>query len=328
MSTALLPLSARTYQPHALHHSERVWPQTNCWVDVTLEMLHALGLDPLAAAAFTVAGDFESDQWTFYKYPPEDLWSTYGVDVHEMSPWRGVVVHVVEQLAAGRFMTVEVDAFHLPDTRGTSYRESHVKTTVIINEVDLGERRLGYFHNAGYHELEGEDFDALLGLGDHAGDGRLPPYTEIVRLESLRRLPADELTEHAWRLLHAHLPRRPADNPVPRMGARIEADLDWVRATGPETFHGLAFATLRQCGASAEMAGAYCAWLAARRPDLRDCLLRTAHHWDELAQSAQAAQMKLARAAHGRTVDLESAWTPMTAHWARAQDCLDALPAP
>ncbi len=31
------------YQPHALHSSERMWPETNCYVDLWIEVLNAVG---------------------------------------------------------------------------------------------------------------------------------------------------------------------------------------------------------------------------------------------------------------------------------------------
>ena len=49
-------------------------------MDVWIEVLHALGLDPVAASAFTLSCDFEGDQWTFFKYPPEDLRALFGIE--------------------------------------------------------------------------------------------------------------------------------------------------------------------------------------------------------------------------------------------------------
>ena len=73
MTVGPLSLTAATFVPHPLHATERSWTETNCYVDVWIEVLHALGLDPVAASAFTLSCDFEGDQWTFFKYPPEDL---------------------------------------------------------------------------------------------------------------------------------------------------------------------------------------------------------------------------------------------------------------
>ena len=68
--------------------------------------------------------DFEGDQFTFLKPWPQDLESLYGVDIHEMQPYRDLREQAVEQLDAGRTVIVEVDALHLPDTAATSYGAS------------------------------------------------------------------------------------------------------------------------------------------------------------------------------------------------------------
>lgn len=320
MSVALLPLAAATHAGHPLHATDRVWTETNCYVDVWVEVLHALGLDPLVAAAFAVATDFEGDQWTFFKYPADDLWTAYGIDVHEMNPWRSPVVHVEEQLRLGRLMTLEADAFHLPDTAGVSYRSAHVKSTIVANLVDRPGRRLGYFHNAGYFELQGDDFDGVFRMGAHADPDALAPYTELVRLDARRRLDPHEAVEVAAALLDRHRRRAPADNPVVRLADRVATDLPWLRESGPETYHLWAFATLRQCGAAAELAAAFCGWLGSARPD--PALLASADRWTALAHGAKSMQFALARAARGRTVDLEAGFAAMAEDWQGAQEAL------
>ena len=55
MTTQLLKLDPATYQRHLLHTQERNWAETNCYVDVWIELLHAWGYEPLAALPFTVA---------------------------------------------------------------------------------------------------------------------------------------------------------------------------------------------------------------------------------------------------------------------------------
>ncbi len=319
MSLALLPLTGATYQRHPMHTTERIWTETNCYVDVWVELLHSLGLNPLAAAAFTLSADFEGDQWTFFKYPAEDLREVYGIDVHEMNPWRGTLEHTVEQLRLGRLLTVEANSYFLPDTHGVSYRIAQVKSTIVPNAVDVASRRLGYFHNAGYFELEGDDFDGVFHLGEHADPMALPPYVEIVRLDGLRRLePADEAAV-ALRLLGRHVERRPADNPVDRLAERVEADVAWLRDGDIEDFHLWAFGTLRQCGASAELAGEFCRWLAAR-VDGGHWLSEAAEHWTSLAATAKSLQFLMARVARGRTADLGDALEGMAKSWTAAQE--------
>src|ERR1019366_7270718 len=45
---AFAHLDPRTYVPHELHGSVRAWTESNCYTDVWVEILHALGLDPCA----------------------------------------------------------------------------------------------------------------------------------------------------------------------------------------------------------------------------------------------------------------------------------------
>jgi hypothetical protein len=69
----LLGLDPATWRPSALHGADRIWPETNCYVDLWVELLPALGHPVEAALPFTVLQDFEGDQFTFFKFPLEDL---------------------------------------------------------------------------------------------------------------------------------------------------------------------------------------------------------------------------------------------------------------
>src|SRR5947209_13971124 len=158
MMKQILPLDPARYTRHPIHGPDRDWAETNCYVDVWVELLHAWGFDPVAALAFTLAVDFEGDQWTFFKFPAEDLDQLYGLDVQELAVWRPLVLHVEEQVARGRPVLVELDSFHLPDTAGTAYQREHVKSTVAITGIDVAGHELGYFHGQGYYHLRGEDF--------------------------------------------------------------------------------------------------------------------------------------------------------------------------
>src|SRR4030095_15459567 len=110
---------------------------------------------------FTVSQDFEGDHFTFFKFPPEDLRTLFGLLVQELAIYATVEGHAVEQIKRGRMPLVEVDSYYLPDTRGTAYRQGHVKSTIGIGALDIAARRMGYFHNTSYHWVDGEDFDGL-----------------------------------------------------------------------------------------------------------------------------------------------------------------------
>ena len=79
MESAVLEIDPHAYRPSALHDPSRHWPETNCYVDLWIELLAALGFEPAAMLGFTVAQDFEGDQFTFFKVPLEDLEALYGV---------------------------------------------------------------------------------------------------------------------------------------------------------------------------------------------------------------------------------------------------------
>src|ERR1700722_19550583 len=98
----LIPLDPELYRRHAIHSDQRIWPETNCYSDVIIELLHGLGREPIAGLAFTLAIDFEGDQWTFFKFPHADLDELYGIDVQELAVWRPLVAHIEEQVGLGR----------------------------------------------------------------------------------------------------------------------------------------------------------------------------------------------------------------------------------
>jgi len=290
----LWDLNPAAYARHRLHQDDRAWPESNCYVDLWVELLHTAGTEPLAGLPFTLGVAIEGDQWTFFKFPVADLETLYGVDVFELNVWRSLVANVAEQLALGRPAIVEVDAFHLPDTAGTSYRTEHVKTSIGIQAMDLDGRRLGYFHNAGYYELAGEDFVRVLRLEGHLRDPEcLPPYVEVVKLGARPARAGHALHEASLALPHAHLARRPAVNPFRRYAARFPADLDALTGEPLPRFHSYAFATLRQCGAAFELAGAYLRWLETGGEGE---LEPVATACDQIATAAKMLQFKTARA--------------------------------
>ena len=75
--------SPRGYQSHFSHAGERIWPETNCYLDLWIETLHALGLDPVPAFACALSADHDGLQWTFLEQQPEDLRRLYGLEVTE-----------------------------------------------------------------------------------------------------------------------------------------------------------------------------------------------------------------------------------------------------
>jgi hypothetical protein len=312
------PLDASQYQPHALHCGRGTWLESNCFVDLWIELLHSAGHEPLAALPCTIAIDWEGDQWTFFKFPLADLTALYGIDVIELNIWRPLVAHTETQVALGRPVIVEVDGFYLPDTAGTTYRRDHVKTSIAVQAIDTTGRRLGYFHNAGYYELAGGDFTGLFRLeAPLAAADILPPYVEVAKLHAAPAVRGECLVTRSLALLAGHLSRRPSGNPVRRYADRFAVDLEWLAGAPLDTFHAYAFATLRQCGAAFELAGAYVRWLRSQGED--GGLDAAAAACDTIAETAKALQFKVARAVHvRRPFDATPLFDTMAAAWEEA----------
>jgi hypothetical protein len=256
-------LDPATYSRSVVHAESCVWVEKNCYVDIWIEVLHALRLEPRAVLPFVAAIDFEGDQWTFFKPPHEELRALYGIDVQEMNAWRPLLEHAAEHLAAGKLISTEADAFWMPDTSGTDYRRQHTKSTIVLNDLDIGRQRLGYFHNAGYYVLEGEDFVRTFRVDAPPDPTFMPLFAELVRIDRVIRRPSAELVAMSRELWHRHLQRRPATNPVRRFQARFESDLPGMQEKGLAYYHAWAFGTVRQLGAAFELAALNLQWLAA-----------------------------------------------------------------
>jgi len=315
VSTTVFGLNAATYTPHELHRSERVWLETNCYVDLWIELLHTMRLDPVASMAFTLAMDFEGDQWTFFKQPTTDLYNLYGVDVQELTIWRPVIDHVAEQVENGRVPLVEVDSFHLPDTTSVAYGMEHTKTTIGIETMDRRAQRLGYFHNAGYFELSGSDFEGIF----RNDTDSLAPYTEFAKIDRLVHRNDAELGAMAQDLTKYYLRRIPCANPVTKYRARFAGDMAWLAGEDMAVFYKYAFATLRQCGACAEMASTFLIWLSRHGDELTPA----ASEFAAIASAAKAIQFKIARMmATRKAADVTLLLDQMEASWDRAMSDL------
>lgn len=315
----LLELSPTAYTTHSIHSHERVWTETNCYVDLWIELLHSLGADPIPALAFVLSADCDGRQWNFGKMQSEDLRALYGIGVDEMNVWRPVLDHVCEELADGVLLTVEVDGFWLPDTAGTSYRNEHTKTTIVPNSVDVSEKVLGYFHNRGYFELSGSDFDGIFNLAPEPHPAVLLPYVEQIRLG--RSHIAAGVGDRDLDVVRSHLARRSDGNPVEILARRVIADIPLVQSAGPDAFHLWSFGLLRQCGATAELAADLCRYLEDRGVAGVEAAIP---HFLQVAQGAKAVQFRMARASRGRSVTLDEPLAEMAASWAAAMDIVSS----
>ena len=288
-------LSPETYRPHRLHDLLRDWPETNCYVDLWIETLAALGHEPVAALGFTAAQDFEGDQFTFFKIPLEDIADLFGLRVQELAIYDRLERHIAEQIARGRLVLVEVDAFFLPDTRGVSYVIEHSKTTIAVTRIDPGARRLAYFHNAGYFELSGDDYDGALQNAPQS-EGVLFPYAEFVKID---RRPETDPRIVARGLLRKHVALAPRTNPIGAFAERLSGEIAALASRDAAFFHKYAFNTLRQLGANFALLGDHLAWLAQDRAEFSDAIAACA----ALSGGAKTFQFQLARATARKRCD-------------------------
>src|SRR6185437_6962249 len=182
--------------------------------------------------------------------------------------------------------------YYLPDTAGTAYHREHVKSTVAAVAIDVPGRRLGYFHNQGCYQLDGEDFVNVFRLGRSPDPALLPPYVEFVKRRPSPALRDGELVLASLKLLRRQLHRLPEGNPFACFKTRLEADKPWLIDAGLETFHLYSFATLRQFGAAYELTATYLQWL---QEHTSKPLESTIAAFTRLSESAKTMQFHLAR---------------------------------
>jgi hypothetical protein len=315
-AVALFGCDPAIYTPHPVHRGDRTYLETNCYSDVLIELLHARGDEPLAAMGSAVRLDFEGDQWTFFKPALGDVERLFGVDIHEMQPYRSLPAQIEAQLREGRTIIVELDSWWLPDTAATSYRSEHVKTSIAVEAIDRAGEVLRYFHNAGLHELRGEDFRGVFGLDGERDPAVLPPYAELVRFDAGERLSGDALREASAGMLRRHLSLRPADNPFARFGTALERDLPELLEGSVEDYHAYAFATVRMVGSGFELLAAQAGWLlgAERAEAIVGAM-------GEIVDGSKLLSLKLARR---RAFDPQPVIDRLAAAWDEAMKGLDA----
>ena len=316
MQAVFAKLDPAAYAPHALHAAERMWPETNCYVDLWIEVLSSFGVSPEAMLGFTLTQDFEGDQLTFFKVPLEDLESLYGIRVTELAIFDDVKGHVAQQIGRGRLCLLEMDSFFMPDTQGVAYRKEHGKTTVAINRLDPERRAMEYFHNGGYFGLQGDDFDGL--FQHHLGETDPPflPYTEFAKFPAVA--PGGEhQRDEARRLMRVHFRRRPEENPLRAFSAVFPQQVEAVAERPFGFFHKYAFNTLRQVGANFELLGSHLDWLAPGEFD------HAATQACRISEVAKSVQFQLARAVTRKKFEpLATALAPAVDAWDSLMDDL------
>ena len=298
---------------HPLHAGERIWRESNCYVDLWIGLLHHLALDPVAMLACSVAPHFEGDQWTFHKPSSSELALLYGLRVEELTVWRPLRDHVAQQMSLGRVVLVEVDGYHLPDTRGVTYRVEHNKTTIGIHRFDSASDTLGYFHNSGSYSLSGDDLNGVMSSVVTAA--QLPPFTELADPSRRFASSVDTLRARSLEIAARRLALASDRNPFIDWSMAADAEVDALATNALCHFHAWAFAAVRQAGAMTELLAFWCDWL---RDDTE--LSAASSALRELSQTLAAQQFRLARVpSGGRRPDFADALRRCGALWDRAQ---------
>ena len=310
MTAVIQGLNSLSYTSHALHSMERMWPDTNCYSDLWIEVLSAQGLPPEALFGSFVTQDFEGDQFTFFKTPLEDIADLYGIRVTELAIYDDVESHVIEQIKRGRLCLVEMDGYYLPDTQGVGYRQDHGKTTVAINRLDVETRTMDYFHNRGFFTLADDDFDGIFHRNAGENGSLFLPYTEFVKFPEKSVSPA-HIAGEARRLLARHLQSVPASNPVAAFAAVFQGQAERLAEKPFAYFHKYAFNTLRQLGANFELLSAHLEWLGQGTE-----FVTAVEHAKRISEVSKSAQFQLARAVSRRKFEsLGTVMDPAVEAW-------------
>ena len=68
MKQQIAPLNPATYQRHLIHGEDRVWTETNCYVDVLVELLHGLDFQAALAKLNGRGEQLWNDAYAFYQH--------------------------------------------------------------------------------------------------------------------------------------------------------------------------------------------------------------------------------------------------------------------
>ncbi|MBV9119701.1 MAG: DUF1839 family protein [Chloroflexi bacterium] len=311
-----LPAPAE-YVGHWLHiDSSRVWQEHNCYVDLWIELLHSLGLNPLPAFYTALLAGFQADQWTFVKPDHWAIARLFGIDVIEVDIWRGVEAHVLAQLENHSVPLLETDCWYLPDTAGMSYQQQHKKSAIAIVAVEPESQVLRYFHNRGFHEIRGADYRGALYLDEPP---RLVPYAEAALIGGRCARSDDELRQISLDLLSVRFEQSRQESTFVSFREHLECAIAELHE-GAIDFHEYAFANFRQLGSACALGAEYLRWL-----DLPDSA-PTAAALDRISELAQSFILRLARlAARARTPEIEPTMSDMVQAWSEAQRGLHRL---
>ena len=245
-------LDAATYQRHALHAEDRVWVEKNCYVDIWIEVLHALGLRAAGDAAVrrrastskAISGRSSSRRTT-------SCCDLYGVDVQELNVWRPLLEHARRaprrrqaDLDRGRRVLAARHRGHRLPARSTPRRRSSSRTSISTSSGSATSTTPATTRSRARTSRR------LFRVGAAPDPTFMPLFAELVRIDRVVKRPAAELRAMSRALLARHLARRPADNPVRALRrSASRRDLPGLTDEGPR--RSITRGRSRRCASSA-----------------------------------------------------------------------------
>jgi hypothetical protein len=303
---------------------DRIWPEANRHTDLWLSVLAALRLEASACLPCTLAVDWLDDQWTQFRPSQDDLYTLYGLRVHALHLWRPLVEHLQEQLSAGRLVVVDVPARGLPDGAGGLLHPRGASETIVVNELDPTQARIGFFHRTEYRVLQGAAYHRLLPASGHPDAAALPGRAEVIDLHHLVRRPSETLRHLSHQVLEKTLQRVPTRHPLRRWKRRFACDLPALLAAGPTHYQHWAEAGPQQLGAAFDLAALYLVWIAGGCSGSAH-LVQAADAFRQLSVLARSLVLKGSRAVEsGSPFQEHELIDRMVRHWSRGMALLGA----
>ena len=206
----------------AAHAATAAWPETNCYVDLWIELLHALASSRWRRCR-SRSPSTRRRPVDVLQVPPRRPRRALRRRRHELNVWRSL--HRSRCRAAGPGAPVDRRSRRVLSARHGGHVLSHASTSRRRSRSRrsiVEERRLGYFHNAGYYELDGDDFAGVFRLEGHRTDPESP--AAVRRSRQVRHQPRRTRSGAGRRLARA-APRAPRatarDEPVPPLRRAI-----------------------------------------------------------------------------------------------------------
>jgi hypothetical protein len=173
-----------------------------------------------------------------------------------------------------------------------------------------------YFHNAGFYELDGEDYRGAFRMLPHFTDDVMDPFIELVRFDAGPRLQGDELRATARELLGYHYERRPASNPFRAWGQSLAEDLPRLLEGAAQDYHEYAFVTVRMVGSAFELCADHVDWVLGDEGRTASDAFRA------IVEGSKTVSFRLARR---RPFDPAPALAGLAEAWDQAMDALGTI---